>query len=105
MQNLKSFAHRGYFVTINSNFLYNTPDASYTPVDNSSQYFTQVLESQNQPLTERTNRKRRHSEIYKKQTAWLGRVMRMDEKRTPKRVLEWKQNRQENQRKTKEKMD
>ena len=29
--------------------------------------------------------------------------MRMDEKRTPKRVLEWKQNRQENQRETKEK--
>jgi len=23
-------------------------------------------------------------------TAWLGHVMRMDEKRTPKRILEWK---------------
>jgi hypothetical protein len=29
----------------------------------------------------------------------------MDEKRTPKIVLEWKPNRQENQRKIKEKMD
>ena len=27
----------GYFETINSNSLYNTPDASYTPVDNSNQ--------------------------------------------------------------------
>jgi hypothetical protein len=43
--------------------------------------------------------------IKSRRIAWLGHVMRMDEKRTPKRVLGWKTNRQENQRKTKEKMD
>jgi len=26
----------------------------------------------------------------KKRVAWLGHVMRMDDKRTPKRILEWK---------------
>jgi hypothetical protein len=35
--------------------------------------------------------KSRHTEISKnRRIAWLGHVMRMDEKRTPKRVLEWK---------------
>ena len=29
--------------------------------------------------------------IKNRRIAWLGHVMRMDEKRTPKRVLEWKQ--------------
>jgi hypothetical protein len=28
--------------------------------------------------------------IKSRRTAWLGHVMRMDEKRTPKRILEWK---------------
>ena len=28
--------------------------------------------------------------IKSRRIAWLGRVMRMDEKRTPKRILEWK---------------
>jgi hypothetical protein len=41
--------------------------------------------------------------IKSRRIASLGHVMWMDEKRTPKRVLEW--NRQENQKKTKEKMD
>jgi hypothetical protein len=43
--------------------------------------------------------------IKSRRIARLGHVMRMDEKRTPKRVLEWKPNRQDNQMKTKEKMD
>jgi hypothetical protein len=28
--------------------------------------------------------------IKSRRTAWLGRVMRMDDKRTPKRILQWK---------------
>jgi len=43
--------------------------------------------------------------IKSRRIAWLGHVMRMDEKRTPKRVIRVENNRQENQRKTKEKMD
>ena len=43
--------------------------------------------------------------VIKSRMAWLGHVMRMDEKRTPKKVLSVETNRQENHRKTKEKMD
>jgi hypothetical protein len=40
---------------------------------------------------ELTNIKSRHNEIYKsRRIAWLGHVMRMYKKRTPKRKLEWK---------------
>jgi hypothetical protein len=42
--------------------------------------------------------------IKSRRIAWLGHVMRMDEKRTPKRVLEWKPI-GKSQRKVKEKMD
>jgi len=53
--------------------------------------YVYVCAYQNEPGTERTNIKRRRSEIYKsRRIDWLGHVMRMDEKRTPKRILEWK---------------
>jgi hypothetical protein len=39
---------------------------------------------------ERTNRKRIVRFIKSRGIAWLGHVMRMDEKRNPKIVLEWK---------------
>jgi len=34
--------------------------------------------------------------IKSRRIAWLGHVMRMDDKRTPKRILQWKPNRYEN---------
>ena len=43
--------------------------------------------------------------IKSRRIAWLGRVMRMDEKRTPKKSIRMETNWQEDQRKTKEKMD
>ena len=51
-----------------------------------------ILENQNEPRTERTNRKCRHSEVYKKQKNSLARSRDADGSRkgTPKRVLEWK---------------
>ena len=43
--------------------------------------------------------------VKSKRIAWLGHVMRMEGKRVPKRVLEWKPTGRRNREKTKEKMD
>jgi len=43
--------------------------------------------------------------VKSKRMAWLGHAMRMEGKRIPKRVLEWKPTGRRNREKTKEKMD
>jgi hypothetical protein len=50
-----------------------------------------VCNDNNKPRSELNNRKRRQSKIYKnRRIAWLGHVMRTDDKRTFKVILKWK---------------
>jgi hypothetical protein len=49
-----------------------------------------MVENQNKLRTERTNRKRIVRFIQCRKIAWIGKMMRMDGKRTRKRVLECK---------------